>query len=97
MEARIQFRVSEETKRLAQLYADKQGTTLSDECRQLAEQMAAAQRQQSNHEEWLEEQIELAFKKLEQGQAVFIEHEEAKARMKERKEAIRKKKALSYT
>ncbi|MDD9227967.1 hypothetical protein PVL96_23835 [Aeromonas hydrophila] len=44
MDARIQFRVSEETKRLAQMYADKNGTTLSDECRKLAEKLAEEQR-----------------------------------------------------
>ena len=40
MDTRIQFRVNEETKRLAQLMAESQGRTLSDACRELTEQLA---------------------------------------------------------
>ncbi len=40
METRIQFRIAEDTKRLAQQLAESQGRTLSDACRELAEQMA---------------------------------------------------------
>ena len=98
MDARIQFRVSEETKRLAQMYADKNGTTLSDECRRLAEKLAEEQRKQEDHDAWLEEQITAAFTKLAEGRAVFTSHEEAKAKMLERKNAIKRKhiKSLVY-
>ncbi|WP_198341864.1 type II toxin-antitoxin system TacA family antitoxin [Oceanisphaera avium] len=37
MDTRIQFRVDEETKRLAQQMAESQGRTLSDACRELTE------------------------------------------------------------
>ena len=98
MDARIQFRVSEETKRLAQMYADKNGTTLSDECRKLAEKLAEEQRKQEDHDSWLEEQITAALTKLAEGRAVFTSHEDAKAKMLARKNAIKGKhiKSLVY-
>ena len=40
MDTRIQFRVDEETKRLAQIMAESQGRTLSDACRELTEELA---------------------------------------------------------
>ncbi|WP_371931891.1 type II toxin-antitoxin system RelB/DinJ family antitoxin [Halomonas sp. MMSF_3323] len=45
MDTRIQFRIDEETKRLAQQMAESQGRTLSGACRELAEQLAEQQRQ----------------------------------------------------
>ena len=44
MDNKIQFRVDEETKRLAQKMAESQGRTLSDACRDLTEQLADQQR-----------------------------------------------------
>jgi antitoxin component of RelBE/YafQ-DinJ toxin-antitoxin module len=96
MDARIQFRISEETKRLAQMCADKKGTTLSDECRRLAEKLADEQRKQEGHDAWLDEQINAAFTKLAEGRAVFTSHEEAKAKMQARKDAIKNKRIGSY-
>ncbi|MBA3979594.1 MAG: damage-inducible protein J [Alcanivorax sp.] len=89
MDTRIQFRIDEETKRLAQLMAESQGRTLSDACRELAEQLAAQQRQATSHNAWLTEQVNQAFEKLDRGKAVFVTHDEASKRMDERKARIR--------
>lgn len=89
MDARIQFRIDEETKRLAQQMAVSQGRTLSDACRELTEQLAAEQRKTLSHDAWLTEQVNLAFEKFDSGKAVFFDHGSAKSRMEERKESIR--------
>ncbi|EGR0510766.1 relB protein [Vibrio cholerae] len=89
MDTRIQFRVDEETKRLAQQMAESQGRTLSDACRELTEQLAEQQRKALSHDAWLTEQVNQAFEKFESRKAVFIEHDIAKARMAERKAKIR--------
>jgi len=52
MDTRIQFRVDEETKRLAQQMAQSQGKTLSDACRELTEQLAEQQRKALSHDAW---------------------------------------------
>lgn len=89
MDTRIQFRVDEETKRLAQQMAESQGRTLSDACRELTEQLAAQQRKTLSHDAWLTEQVNLAFDKFDSGKAVFVDHDFAKSRMAERKAKIR--------
>ncbi|WP_318464522.1 type II toxin-antitoxin system RelB/DinJ family antitoxin [Photobacterium leiognathi] len=89
MDTRIQFRVDEETKRLAQQMAESQGRTLSDACRELTEQMAEQQRKVLSHDTWLTEQVNQAFDKFEQGKSVFINHDSAKSRMEARKAKIR--------
>lgn len=89
MDTRIQFRVNEETKRLAQQMAESEGRTLSDACRELTEQLAERQRKVLSHNSWLTEQVNLAFEKLDSGQSIFIEHESAKSHMEMRKEKIR--------
>ncbi len=94
MDARIQFRVDEETKRLAQLMAESQGRTLSDACRELAEDLAEKQRKAMNHDAWLSEQINAAFEKFDNGKANFIVHDEAKTLMEARKQKIRNKDKL---
>jgi antitoxin component of RelBE/YafQ-DinJ toxin-antitoxin module len=81
MDARIQFRVDEETKRLAQQMAKSQGRTLSDACRDLAEHLAEQQRKAVSHDTWLTEQVNLAFDKFDTGRSAFIEHDQAKLRM----------------
>lgn len=90
MDTRIQFRVNEETKRLAQQMAESQGRTLSDACRELTEQLAEQQRKAVSHDAWLTQQVHLAFEKLDSGKAVFIDHASAKLRMAELKASIRK-------
>ncbi|MEJ2766834.1 type II toxin-antitoxin system RelB/DinJ family antitoxin [Photobacterium sp. MCCC 1A19761] len=89
MDTRIQFRVDEETKRLAQQMAESQGRTLSDACRELTEQLAEQQRKALSYDAWLTEQVNLAFEKFDSGKAVFVDHESAKSRMAGRKAKIR--------
>ncbi|MGQ8364236.1 damage-inducible protein J [Glaciecola sp. 1036] len=89
MDTRIQFRVDEETKRLAQQMAESQGRTLSDACRQLTEELAEQQRRALTHESWLSEQINAAFQGLESGTSEFVKHKEASLDMEARKEKIR--------
>ncbi len=89
MDTRIQFRVDEETKRLAQLMTESQGRTLSDACRELTESLAEEQRKSMTHDLWLTKQINAAFDKLDSGEANFIEHDEAKVQMETRKMKIR--------
>ncbi len=89
MDARIQFQVGEETKRLAQQMAESQGRTLSDACRELAGQFANQQRKAIPRDAWLTEQVNLAFDKLDTGRSTFIEHDQAKPEMAERKAKTR--------
>lgn len=91
MDTRIQFRVDEETKRLAQQMAESQGRTLSDACRELAEQLAEQRRKIVTHESWLTEQVNQAFEKLDAGEAEFIDHDRAKARMEAFKQRVRQR------
>lgn len=89
MDTRIQFRVDEETKRLAQLMTESQGRTLSDACRELTVGLAEEQRKSMTHDLWLTEQINAAFDKFDSGKANFIEHDKAKTQMEARKMKIR--------
>lgn len=89
METRIQFRVDEVTKRLAQQMAESQGRTLSDACRELTEELAEAQRQTMLQDDWLTKQVDLAFEKYDAGKSVFIDNEDAKSRMAQFKAKIR--------
>ena len=89
MDTRIQFRVSEETKRLAQQMAESQGRTLSDACRELTEQLAEQQRKALAHDEWLTNEVNRAFKSLDAGKANFVDHASAKSQMETRKAKIR--------
>ena len=89
MDTRIQFRVDEETKRLAQQMAESQGRTLSDACRELTEQLAEQQRKVLTHDAWLTEQVNQAFEKLDSEQTTFTDNESAKNDMSARKARIR--------
>jgi len=89
MDTRIQFRVDEETKRLAQQMTESQGRNLSDACRELTEQLAEQQRKALSHDTWLTEQVNLAFDKLDSGKAVFIDSASAKTQMAQRKAKVR--------
>lgn len=89
MDTRIQFRIDDETKRLAQQMAESQGRTLSDACRELAEELAELQRKALSHDTWLTEQVNLAFEKLDSGDAVFVDNDSAKNQMAERKAKVR--------
>ncbi len=89
MDTRIQFRVDEETKRLAQQMAESQGRTLSDACRELTEELAEQQRKVVTHQQWLTEQVNAAFERFEEGKSEFVSHEDSKAEMEARKLRIR--------
>ncbi|WP_067516373.1 type II toxin-antitoxin system RelB/DinJ family antitoxin [Endozoicomonas ascidiicola] len=89
METRIQFRVDEETKRLAQKMAESQGRTISDACREFTEQLADQQRKVLSQDAWLTEQVNQAFEKLESGKAEFVDQKTAKDEMAKRKANIR--------
>jgi len=89
MDTRIQFRIDENVKHLAQQMAESQGRTLSDACRELTEQLAEQQRKAMTHDIWLTEQVNAAFEKFDAGKAVFIEQQDAKAEMENRKARIR--------
>ena len=69
--------------------AASQGRTLSDACRNLTEQLADQQRKTESHDSWVTEQVNLAFEKLDSHKATFIEHDQAKLTMTERKAKIR--------
>ena len=89
MDTRIQFRVDEDIKKLAQQMAESQGRTISDACRELTEQLAEQQRLKTSHDNWLGDQVNKAFEKLDLGTAKFYDHETAKASMATRKAKIR--------
>ncbi|WP_247919292.1 type II toxin-antitoxin system RelB/DinJ family antitoxin [Yersinia pseudotuberculosis] len=91
MEARIQFRIGEDTKRLAQQSADRRGVTLSDACRSFAEGLAEEQRKVEEQNQWLKKEVNAAFEKLDSGNASFMNQNEAKVLMEKRKAEIRAK------
>lgn len=91
MDTRVQFRIDEETKRLAQQMTESQGRTLSDACRDLTKKLAEQQREAVSHDTWLTEQINFAFNKFDADKSTFIEHKQAKLKMAERKAKIRGK------
>lgn len=91
MESRIQFRIEYETKLLAQKAAESKGTTLSEACRQLTQQMADEQRASEQHENWLQEKVDAAFARLHQGNAVYLDQQQVAERMENFKAKIRAK------
>lgn len=91
VDTRIQFRVNEETKRLAQMMAESQGRTLSDACRAMTVQLADEQRKRMSHDSWVTEQVNLAFEKMENGSAEFVSNEAANAQMEDFKAKTRAK------
>lgn len=84
MESRIQFRINNETKRLAQITAEKKGFTISDACRKLTEDLAAEQEEAEQHDEWLIKEVNKVYDKIDTGKVEFFSHEAAKRIMKER-------------
>jgi antitoxin component of RelBE/YafQ-DinJ toxin-antitoxin module len=94
MESRIQFRVDDRTKKLAQLTAERRGTTLSDECRRLTEELAEEQAAYDEHDSWLQEEVNKAYELYNSGQSQFVEHDEALQILEDRKNKIRSKHKL---
>ena len=90
MDTRIQFRMYKKTKCFAQQMIESQDNTFSDACRNLTIQLSTQQRKATPNGTWLTKQLNLAFEKLNSGEAVYFKHEEAKSSMAERKAKIRK-------
>ncbi|MDE1497077.1 type II toxin-antitoxin system RelB/DinJ family antitoxin [Xenorhabdus bovienii] len=91
MQARIHFRINDETKQLAHKAAERKGLTLSDACRTFTEELAEEQKKIEEHENWLKREVNSAFDKLSNGDAVFFDQKQAKNVMEERKSKIREK------
>lgn len=91
MESRIQFRIEDETKRLAQKAAEARGITLSEACRQLAQAMADEQRAAEQHDHWLKQKVDAAFSRLHEGSAVYLTVDQVEQRMGDFKARIRDK------
>lgn len=91
MDTRIQFRVSEETKQLAQRAAERQGRTLSEACRALTEQLADEQRKLMDHNDWLTAEVNAAFDQFESGRSHFVKDIDAHDGMERFKESIRQR------
>lgn len=53
---------------------------LRDACRELTEQLAEEQRKLESHDEWLREQVNTAFERLDSGDAVFVSYQDAKVK-----------------
>jgi antitoxin component of RelBE/YafQ-DinJ toxin-antitoxin module len=84
METRIQFRVDENVKKLAQLSAERKGFTLSDAFRKLTEDLAREQREIEDHQRWLIKEVEKAYDKVASGKAEFVSNETANAMVQRR-------------
>lgn len=91
MESRIQFRINEDTKKLAQIAAERRGITISDACRRLTEDLADEQKEIEEHENWLQEEVNNAYIKLNSGKSEFYSNETAKSMMALRKKRIQNK------
>ncbi|MEC7547979.1 MAG: hypothetical protein VYB48_13715 [Pseudomonadota bacterium] len=62
-----------------------------DYSRKHVEESTDQQRNNMIHDQWLTEQVNAAFRKLERGQAEFVSHDEARLEMEARKNRIRDK------
>ncbi|PHM28138.1 type II toxin-antitoxin system RelB/DinJ family antitoxin [Xenorhabdus innexi] len=91
MQTRIHFRINEDIKQLAHKAAERKGLTLSDACRSFTEELAEEQKKIEEHENWLKREVDSAFDKLSNGDAVFFSKEETRSIMEERKNRIREK------
>ncbi|GKX52496.1 damage-inducible protein J [Budvicia aquatica] len=79
----IHFRIDEETKRLAMKTAERHKQSLTELMRQRAEELAAEERayQNSTNDEWLEQQINQAFSRYDEGKGEFISNDEMTRQM----------------
>tara|TARA_Y100000296_G_C4951104_1_gene146274 strand:+ start:295 stop:510 length:216 start_codon:yes stop_codon:yes gene_type:complete len=62
---------------------------LGDDSRRLAGKLAIQQSKDMAHDEWLTEQVNVAFSTLESGQSEFIRHEDARLDMEAWKSRVR--------
>lgn len=86
MDTKIQFRVDPSIKELAQRTAQRKGVTLSDVYREFTEQLAREQKSFESKGSWLDEQIDQTFAALDRGEITFISEDEAKERIRRRRE-----------
>jgi len=91
MDTKFHFRLDENVKMRAQKAAEARGKTLSEACRDFAEQLAREVEPLSQHEKWLKKQVELAVAKANAGEGRFTSNEEVKRVMSSRKDEIRAK------
>lgn len=91
MDTKFHFRLDEDIKVRAQKAAEARGKTLSEACRDFAEQLAREVEPLSQHERWLKKQIEMSVAKVNAGEARFTSNEEVKRVVASRKEQIRAK------
>jgi len=91
MDTRIQFRISEDQKILAQEAARLRGKTLSEACREFAEQLASEAVKMTPHEKWLKKQVDEAFDRVDSGVVQFTSNAAVKSLMEMKKEEIRSK------
>lgn len=91
MDTKFHFRLDESIKMRAQKAAEARGKTLSEACRDFAEQLAREVEPLSQHEKWLKKQVEMAVSKVNSGEARFTSNDEVKRLMALRKVALREK------
>jgi len=91
MDTKFHFRLDENIKMRAQKAAEARGKTLSEACRDFAEQLAREVEPLNQHEKWLKRQVELAVAKVNSGDGRFTSNDEVKRTMQLRKEEIRAK------
>jgi antitoxin component of RelBE/YafQ-DinJ toxin-antitoxin module len=91
MEARIQFRIDKKTKELAQIAAKRNGSTLSDACRHLAEKLAEDQRKSDTQELWFRQIVDEAIDDIESGRTVLLSKDDAEMEMDRYKAEILEK------
>lgn len=91
MEARIQFRIDKKTKELAQIAAKRNGLTLSDACRHLAEKLAEDQRKSDTQELWFRQIVDEAIDDIESGRTVLLSKDDAEMEMDRYKAEILEK------
>ncbi|EGR0487639.1 type II toxin-antitoxin system RelB/DinJ family antitoxin [Salmonella enterica subsp. enterica] len=95
MESRIQFRVDESVKKLAQAAAERRGITLSDACRDLAISLAEEQKRMDAHDSWLTDEINKAYEKMLLGKTEFYSSDSAEQIMALRKKRVKAKQLIS--
>lgn len=91
MDTKFHFRLDENIKMRAQKAAEARGKTLSEACRDFAEQLAREVEPLSQHEKWLKKQVEMSVAKVNAGEAKFTSNEEVKRVIASRKDEIREK------
>lgn len=91
MDTKFHFRLDENIKMRAQKAAEARGKTLSEACRDFAEQLAREVEPLSQHEKWLKKQIEMSVAKMDAGTSRFTSNDEVKRIVAARKDEIRAK------